>query len=132
LKRDVSKGSDLTGEFTKVVREITASDFSAIRAAAAHAGCWASDHTCHAELRIEQLPGGAAVWVAVDGDSWLLEGARAAEHWGVTVDSPVASPFLEVCAAIVKAPHAEGQVRLPGRSSGMIRDHVQRPDGGIE
>jgi hypothetical protein len=31
-------------------------------------------------------------------------------HWGVTVDSPVKSPFLDGCAALVKAARAEGQV----------------------
>ena len=131
VKRDVSKASELSGKFMTTVREVSASDFAGIRAAAANAGCWAPSHTCRAESSIERLPGGEAAWVVVDGDSWLLEGARGSEHWGVTVHSPAGSPFLVTCEAIVRAARAEGEVRLRSRSTSESLEALTG-DGGVE
>ena len=126
VKQNAAKGSALTGDFKMDVSEVSASDFAAIRRAAERAECWNEEHTCHAELSAE--PG----VVSVDGESWLLEGARRADHWGVVIDNPIGGPFLAVCAAIVRAAQAERHVKLPDQSSAKIGGSALRRDGGVE
>lgn len=101
LKRERIRGEALSGRFDAVVREVSEGDFNAIRRAAEAAECWRPGHTCRAELSVE--PGA----VTVDGDSWLLEGARGGEHWSVDVDAPRSGPFLDVAMAVVRAGHGE-------------------------
>jgi hypothetical protein len=119
VKRDLRdvNGERVTGEFETVVSDISASDFAEVRAVAERAGCWAIEHTCSAELSVFRDPGKGEVVALADGESWLLEGARTEAHWAVRVSHPHGGPFMEVCAAIVKAAHAEKRLTLFGGTS---------------
>lgn len=107
LKRDRMRGEALSGRYDVMVREVSDADFDAVRRAAEAAECWRPAHSCRAELSVE--PGR----VTVDGDSWLLEGARTGEHWSVDVDDPRSGPFLDVAMAVVRAGHGEPWLTRP-------------------
>lgn len=47
-----------------------------MRAATERAGCWDTEHTCHAEQSVSPDPN----VVILDGAGWLLEGARGEIH----------------------------------------------------
>jgi hypothetical protein len=112
VKRDLSRSAALSSDFKTVVSQISESDFRAVRAAAIRAGCWAADHACHAELSFPRDAQGRAL-IVTDGETWLLEGARAGEHWGVAVHDPRGGPLMEVWAAILKAANADDYIKLP-------------------
>jgi hypothetical protein len=109
-KRDLSKGEELTGYFSTYSDGVTSSDFETVRESAERAGCWAAGNTCHAELSDR------SGWLIADGESWLLEGSRQGEHWAVQVHHPKeGTPFMEVCAAIVKAAQSGARLTVGGR-----------------
>jgi hypothetical protein len=129
IKRDRAATELLTGEYTTSQVDVTARDFEKVRASADRAGCWAAGNTCHAEVSDLTYRSGCSDCAVVvgDGERWFLEGSRNGTHWAVQVDAPEGGPFMEVCAAIVKAAHAEatltgGNGRVREWKSDELRD----------
>jgi hypothetical protein len=121
IKRDHAAGEQLTGQYAVWQVHVAASDFEEVRASADRAGCWVAGHTCHAELSDLTYRSGCTDCAVVvgDGERWFLEGSRKGGHWAVQVSSPEGGPFMEVCAAIVKAARAEGALIGP---TGRVRE----------